>query len=145
MGGSSSCRPCSASSRPLPGRLCRPKFAVEGYADTLRIELAGSGIAVVLIQPGPITSRFRETASPCGIDIAGSVHRAVWPRPRGKRRRQVERFRLGPDAVLRVLVPAPRRRPKARYRVTTPTKVAAILKRLLPTRAMDRIVGGVRR
>ena len=37
------------------------------------------------------------------------------------------------------------RRPRARYRVTTPTRVAAFLKRVLPTRLMDKVVGGVRR
>jgi len=48
--------------------------------------------------------------------------------------------------VLTALVDAVEsRRPRARYRVTTPTKVAAFLKRVLPTRAMDRIIGGVRR
>lgn len=132
------------------GAYVASKFAVEGYADTLRIELAGSGIDVVLIEPGPIASRFRETAVAHseGIDIAGSVHRAAYARDLAESAggQVEERFRLGPDAVLRVLVPAlEARRPKARYRVTTPTKVAAILKRLLPTRAMDRIVGGVRR
>ena len=38
------------------------KFALEGLADTLRLELKGSGIHVVLIEPGPITSEFRKNA-----------------------------------------------------------------------------------
>jgi NAD(P)-dependent dehydrogenase (short-subunit alcohol dehydrogenase family) len=132
------------------GAYVASKFAVEGYADTLRLELAGSGIDVVLIEPGPITSRFRETAArhaEAGIDVAGSVHRAAYERDLEGRSggRGEERFRLGPDAVLRVLVPAlESRRPRARYRVTTPTKAAAILKRILPTRAMDRILAAGR-
>src|SRR5207342_73255 len=44
------------------GAYVASKHAVEGYADTLRIELAGSGIEVVLIEPGPIESRFRVNA-----------------------------------------------------------------------------------
>jgi NAD(P)-dependent dehydrogenase (short-subunit alcohol dehydrogenase family) len=38
------------------------KFALEGLSDTLRMELAGTGIEVILIEPGPILSRFRENA-----------------------------------------------------------------------------------
>jgi len=38
------------------------KYAIEGLTDTLRLELAGSGIEVVLIEPGPISSRFRHNA-----------------------------------------------------------------------------------
>jgi len=44
------------------GAYVASKFAVEGMADTLRLELHGSGIHVVLIEPGPIESRFREHA-----------------------------------------------------------------------------------
>ena len=128
------------------GAYVASKFAVEGYADTLRLELGGSGIDVVLIEPGPIASRFRETAvrhAEAGVDIAGSVHRAAYERDLAAQGQGAEeRFRLGPDAVLRALVPAlESRRPRARYRVTTPTRVAAVLKRLLTTRAMDRIAG----
>ncbi|MGH8555590.1 MAG: SDR family NAD(P)-dependent oxidoreductase, partial [Gammaproteobacteria bacterium] len=34
------------------------KYALEAWSDTLRLELSGTGIHVVLIEPGPITSRF---------------------------------------------------------------------------------------
>jgi NAD(P)-dependent dehydrogenase (short-subunit alcohol dehydrogenase family) len=132
------------------GAYVASKHAIEGYADTLRIELRGSGIDVVIIEPGPIASRFRATAvgHSEGIDIAGSVHREAYQRElAGRREGQAEdRFRKGPEAVLKALVHAVEsKRPRARYRVTTPTKVAAFLKRILPTRAMDRIIGGLRR
>ncbi len=130
------------------GAYVASKFAVEGYADTLRLELAGSGIEVVLVEPGPIESRFRETAvrNAGHVDIAGSVHRAAYERDLAARGEGAERFRKGPEAVTAVIVKAlESRRPRARYRVTTPTRVAAVLKRLLSTRAMDRIAGGVGR
>ncbi len=38
------------------------KFAIEALSDTLRLELAGSNIHVVLIEPGPIATRFTEHA-----------------------------------------------------------------------------------
>jgi len=130
------------------GAYVASKFAVEGYADTLRIELAGSGIDVVLVEPGPIASRFRETAvrNAGHVDVAGSVHRAAYERDLAGAGGVESRFRKGPEAVTAAIVAAlESRRPRARYRVTVPTRAAALLKRLLPTRAMDRIVGGVRR
>jgi NAD(P)-dependent dehydrogenase (short-subunit alcohol dehydrogenase family) len=36
------------------------KFAIEGFSDTMRLELAGTDIHVSLIEPGPVESRFRE-------------------------------------------------------------------------------------
>ncbi len=45
---------------PYRGAYCASKFAVEALADTLRLELAGTGIKVSLIEPGPIASRFLE-------------------------------------------------------------------------------------
>lgn len=132
------------------GAYVASKHAIEGYADTLRIELRGSGIDVAIIEPGPIASRFRANAVARaeGIDVAGSIHRAAYERDLAGRKegQGQDRFRQGPEAVLKALVHAVEsRRPKARYRVTTPTRIAAVLKRVLPTRAMDRIVGGVRR
>ena len=133
------------------GAYVASKFAVEGYADTLRLELADAGIDVVIIEPGPIASRFRATAvaHAGNIDIAGSVHRAAYEADLARQQAgggAEERFRKGPDAVTAALIEAVEsRRPRARYRVTTPTRIAAILKRILPTRAMDRIAGGVRR
>lgn len=132
------------------GAYVASKHAIEGYADTLRIELGGSGIAVAIIEPGPIESRFRVNAIHHveGLDIAGSVHREAYERDLAGRKdgHAEDRFRQGPEAVLKALVHAVEaKRPRAHYRVTVPTRVAAVLKRLLPTRAMDRIVGGVRR
>jgi NAD(P)-dependent dehydrogenase (short-subunit alcohol dehydrogenase family) len=37
---------------PLLGVYCSSKFAIEGYAETLRLELRRSGIRVVLVEPG---------------------------------------------------------------------------------------------
>src|SRR5690606_11331419 len=42
------------------GAYVATKFAMEGLADTLRLEMLGTGIHVSLIEPGPITSRIRE-------------------------------------------------------------------------------------
>ncbi|WP_101294550.1 SDR family oxidoreductase [Halegenticoccus soli] len=44
------------------GAYCGSKFALEGMSDALRAEVANHGIDVVLIEPGPVETRFGETA-----------------------------------------------------------------------------------
>ncbi|WP_373183751.1 SDR family oxidoreductase [Halomonas campaniensis] len=131
---------------PYRGAYVCSKFALEGLTDTLRLELAGTGIHVSLIEPGPIASRFRENAYrayKAHIDVAGSAHadtyRAVEARLAG--RDDGGRFTLGPEAVVDRLVHALESpRPRARYYVTLPTHLFGTLKRLLGTRALDRVL-----
>lgn len=127
---------------PFRGAYCASKFALEGLSDSLRLELAGTGIHVSLIEPGPIRTRFVEhalAAAKANIDIAGSVHRARYEALiDGLARGGKQTFKLEPEAVVARLVHAVESpRPKARYFVTTPTYAAAFLKRVLPTRMMD--------
>jgi hypothetical protein len=50
-------------------------------------------------------------------------------------------FKLEPEAVAAKLVHAVEsRRPKARYLVTTPTYLAAVARRILPTPLLDRLL-----
>ncbi|APE29649.1 short-chain dehydrogenase [Halomonas aestuarii] len=131
---------------PYRGAYVCSKFALEGLTDTLRQELHGSGIRVSLIEPGPITSRFRENAYrafKAHIDTAHSAHadtyRAVEARLAGHD--DGGPFTLGPDAVVDKLVHALESpRPRARYYVTVPTHLFGTLKRLLGTRMLDRVL-----
>jgi NAD(P)-dependent dehydrogenase (short-subunit alcohol dehydrogenase family) len=131
---------------PYRGAYCASKFAIEALADTLRMELAATGIKIVLIEPGPIASRFLEHALQAyrrNIDLEGSPHREIY-RARIARMEAggSQPFKLGPEAVAAKLVKAlESRTPKPRYYVTVPTYVAAFLRRLLPTRALDAIAG----
>ena len=122
------------------------KYALEGLSDTLRLELRGTDIHVSLVQPGPIISRFRPNAYLAyqrNIDPEGSVHRE---RYRGMEQRLTKQgpavpFTLPPEAVVKKVIHALESpRPKARYYVTFPTYLFAALKRILPDRAMDRIL-----
>lgn len=122
------------------------KYAIEGLADTLRLELYGSGISVSLIEPGPIESRFRANAMQKyqqHIDKTASPHQTVYTAME-KRLQQpgpAAPFTLGPAAVTGKLIHAlESRRPKARYYVTLPTYLFAVLKRLLPARGLDAVL-----
>src|SRR5262249_18483327 len=47
---------------PYRGAYCASKYAIEALSDALRLELRGTGIAVSLIEPGPIRTRLLENA-----------------------------------------------------------------------------------
>lgn len=140
---------------PYRGAYNAVKFAVEGLSDTLRQELRGSGIHVALIEPGPITSRFRENCVPHferHIDWRNSTHRAQYEAQMARLNSPgpVAPFTLAPDAVVDKLLHALESPyPNARYPVTTPAVAFRWLKRFLSTRAMDwvmlRVSGGGRR
>ena len=127
---------------PYRGAYNASKFALEGLTDTLRQELAGSGIRVCLIETGPVRSRFRANALAMfqrHIDRAHSAHRAVYPAVE-RRLASVadDPFTQDPQAVLRKVVHALESpRPKPRYYVTLPSYALGMLRRLLPTRALD--------
>ncbi len=122
------------------------KYALEGLTDTLRLELAGSGIHVSLIEPGPITSRFRANAREMfhrHIDARNSHHREVYVAMERRLAKPgpAAPFTLPPEAVLKKVIHAlESERPKVRYYVTVPTWLFATLKRLLPHGALDRIL-----
>lgn len=128
---------------PFRGAYNASKFALEGIADTLRLELAGSGIHVSLIEPGPIESRFRANAYEAfkrNIDAEHSVHKEKYLAMvrRLEKPGPAAPFTLPPEAVLEKVIHALEcRYPKARYAVTLPTHLFAFLKRILPQRAMD--------
>jgi len=125
------------------------KFALEGLTDTLRLELAGTGIHVSLIEPGPIASRFRENAFKAyqrNINPDNSVHREMYRRMEERLTKQgpAVPFTLPPEAVLKKVIHAlESRRPRARYYVTFPTYLFGFLKRMLSTRMLDKVLNKV--
>lgn len=123
------------------------KFAMEGLTDTLRIEMKGTGIEVILIEPGPITSRIRQNAGPQferWIDWENSPR--VEQYRHGLRKRLYEdkgkdTFELPASVVTKKLIHAlESANPKPRYYVTTATYIMGTLKRVLSTRLLDRIL-----
>jgi NAD(P)-dependent dehydrogenase (short-subunit alcohol dehydrogenase family) len=123
------------------------KFAMEGLTDTLRIEMRGTGIEVILIQPGPITSRLRQNAIPHfekWIDWRSSARRTEYEEKvltRLYEDRGPDTFELPASAVSdKVWRALTDETPNARYKITTPTYLMAVLKRLLPTRLLDWLI-----
>jgi NAD(P)-dependent dehydrogenase (short-subunit alcohol dehydrogenase family) len=120
------------------------KFALEGLTDVLRLEMAGTPVRIILIEPGPIASRIRANAIPhferwvnWQNSARADEYRATLLKrlyePGGK-----DRFELPPSAVSdRIVHALTAARPRPRYYVTTPTWMSGTARRLLPTRALD--------
>lgn len=133
-------------SMPYRGAYNASKYALEGLTDTLRLELAKTNIQVSLIEPGPIVSQFRANAAAnfkINIDWRNSEHFNEYESQLSRLESEEVRtpFTLGPEAVTSKLIKAlESKRAKARYRVTFPTYLFAILKRIVTTRALDRLL-----
>jgi short-subunit dehydrogenase len=128
------------------GAYCASKYALEALSDAMRYELSGTGIKISLIEPGPITSEFRNNAL--------NKFQAVVNKEKSyysEEYREIEHelnadnhtvpFSLGPEAVLeKVLHALESKKPRARYYVTFPTYLFAFLKRILPGRILDKLL-----
>ncbi|MDF7669781.1 SDR family oxidoreductase [Orbaceae bacterium ESL0721] len=115
---------------PGRGAYAASKYALEAWSDVLRLELANiSNIKVCLIEPGPLHTQFSTN-----VNQTEKLNKVLNP-PIAKR------FALPPEAILPKLFHAlESKSPKVRYRVTKLTQLAAIAKRLLPDKLMDRIL-----
>ncbi|WP_417250788.1 SDR family NAD(P)-dependent oxidoreductase [Celeribacter sp.] len=133
---------------PWRGSYNATKFALEGLTDTLRLEMRGTGIDVILIEPGPIRTAFRRNARKQfdrWIDWENSARADQYRATLVKRLYAAEtapdRFEQGCEAVTRKLIRALEApRPRAHYYVTTPTYIAAAARRFLPQRLIDVIM-----
>jgi NAD(P)-dependent dehydrogenase (short-subunit alcohol dehydrogenase family) len=131
------------------GAYVASKFALEGLTDTLRLELAASGIHVSLIEPGPIVSRFRANGYEKfreNINVEKSPHRAQYlaAERRLLKKGPAQPFTLPPEAVLKRLIHALESpRPKARYYVTVPTYLIGGLRRVLSTQRLDWVLARI--
>ncbi len=122
------------------------KFALEGLADTLRLELYGTGISISLIEPGPILSEFRKNAFALykeNIDVSASFHKETYSAMEARLQTEgpAAPFTLPATAVAKKVIHAVESsKPKIRYYVTFPTYLFAVLKRILPTTWIDFLV-----
>ena len=119
------------------------KFAVDGFSDSLRVELRPFGIDVVLIHPAGIVTEWNEIARTSLIErskdgvYAGSAVKAA------KAMGSVDNPRMssGPEVVARTIVKAATaRRPRARYATGKGASTVMTARRALPDRAFDAIL-----
>jgi NAD(P)-dependent dehydrogenase (short-subunit alcohol dehydrogenase family) len=119
------------------------KFALEGLADTLRLELHGTNIHISLIEPGPILSNFRTNSYALykkNIDHVNSFHKDAYEAMEARLQKEGAAvvFTLPAKAVVEKVIHAlEAKQPRIRYYVTFPTYLFAILKRILPISCLD--------
>ncbi|WP_380056441.1 SDR family NAD(P)-dependent oxidoreductase [Falsihalocynthiibacter sp. SS001] len=122
------------------------KHAMEGLTDTLRLEMFSTPIKIILIEPGPITSRIRQNSIPHferHIDTENSARREQYAQLKKRLYddRGPDTFELPASAVTKKLIHAlESSRPRPRYYVTTPTHIMGALKRVASTRVLDKVL-----
>jgi NADP-dependent 3-hydroxy acid dehydrogenase YdfG len=123
------------------------KYAVEALSDALRMEVAGLGVRVVLIEPGLIRSNFADVSQSTvqarhaeGPYASFAAHMA---------RATVETYRKGPLAALSgtpedvarcIVRAATTARPRARYTVSASATLLLGIRRLLPDALWDAFI-----
>lgn len=126
------------------------KFALEGFSDALRRELAHLGIRVVVVQPGTVRTAIWSKGDATTAALAegmteGQRLRYAPVLDAVARLSAAQRGRgVTADAAARVVlraITAPR--PRARYRVGADARLLATAARLLPDAALDALVARV--
>jgi NAD(P)-dependent dehydrogenase (short-subunit alcohol dehydrogenase family) len=122
------------------------KFALEALSDGLRMELRRWKISVSVIQPGAIDTPIWETSQRRAIEIAERMPESARELYGGVIRSITEMSRrpqhaIPAERVARVIHNAlTASRPRTRYLVGPDARIGAWLRKMLPDRAMDRIL-----
>jgi NAD(P)-dependent dehydrogenase (short-subunit alcohol dehydrogenase family) len=140
-------------STPFTGVYSASKFAIEGIADAMRVELRPWRIPVVLIEPGSTDTDIWRNA----LDTADATEAAMKPEHRDLYADQAAGIRKTVKRIQRQTIPVEKvtdavhaaltaDRPRARYLIGTDSRIQVALRSALPTRAFDaalaRLTGG---
>jgi NAD(P)-dependent dehydrogenase (short-subunit alcohol dehydrogenase family) len=134
-------------STPMMGPYSASKFALEGLADALRMELAPWGIRVILIEPAQTDTdlwRHADTQLEKSVATLASEQRELYAKHIAGFRNTIprsQRTAAPADGVAATIEKAlTAARPRARYIVGTSATVQARLAQATPTRARDALL-----
>jgi NAD(P)-dependent dehydrogenase (short-subunit alcohol dehydrogenase family) len=119
------------------------KFAVEGFSDSLRMELRPFGIQVVLIEPGPIRTEWNEIARDSLLERSGDGPYASYARQAHdvmERFDEPSRASTPEEVADKIVKAALAKRPAARYPVGRGARIITTSRDLLPDRVFDEVV-----
>ena len=131
---------------PYYGAYNASKFALEGFSHTLRQELRGTAIFVSIIHPGPIVTALRkrayqhyqQTLQKQHVDTYEEVYQKL---EHSYFQTKKNKLALSPDAIAKPLIHAlENAHPKIHYYLGMPSKLLAVLKRILPDKMLDWIL-----
>jgi NAD(P)-dependent dehydrogenase (short-subunit alcohol dehydrogenase family) len=122
---------------PTQGAYNASKFAVRGFTEALRLELAGTGIAVSSVHPGGIRTNIVRNAR-FYADARGAADQ-------GSMAADFERLaRTTPEEAARVIVSGIRRK-KPRILIGADARALDVMQRLMPVRYQRPILAALRR
>jgi len=126
------------------------KYAIEGLADTLRLETVNDNIFISTINTGPVTSKFRENALKNfnkNIDIENSYFSSIYKKELKVRLETNENkapFNLPASSVANIVLKIMQsQKPKPRYYVTKATYLLGFAKRILSTSILDKLLNKI--
>ncbi len=137
---------------PGGGHYHATKYAVEAISDSLRFEVAGFGVEVAVVEPGLIRTRFADAAtgsmegnaSPADGPYAGFSAAVAKVVRDNYDKGPFLKLGGGPETVAATIERAiASARPRTRYAVTPSAHIFIALRRILPDRAWDAVVGTV--
>ena len=132
---------------PGAGAYHASKWAVESFTDALRFEVAGFGIAVILIQPTGVYTRFDKNLAHTLPDTGPQSPYAALKANHLRVTEQMFRGRnlagiVQPEQVAHVIALAARvRRPRTRYKVGLSAHIYSGLRRAVSDRTWDWLMG----
>jgi NAD(P)-dependent dehydrogenase (short-subunit alcohol dehydrogenase family) len=123
------------------GSYSASKFALEGWTESLRYEMAPLGIRVVLIEPGA----FETDIWTRNAKIAGNLMKPESPNaarmPKWRAKVQGDRKKADPRPVIDCIAAVLENpRPKLRYVVGSDAKMGLLLRSLLPWSVFERLI-----
>jgi len=127
---------------PFLGPYSASKFGLEGMSESLRRELMLYGIDVIIIGPGAIATPIWDKANE--VDVAPYANTEYAKPLEAVRTYMIGLGRKGlkPEAVGELIATAlTTANPKVRYAIV-PSRIEALMMRILPKRRLDRIMGG---
>lgn len=130
---------------PISGIYASSKYALEGWSDAMRIEVKPWNIEVVLVEPGPIRTKFGRVAKDISLRQLLDENSPYAPYYQRflKRGYFSNRVAWSPSIVAwEVLKAVENPYPKARYPVHWVAHFVPLFVRLLPRRFGDRLMGG---
>jgi NAD(P)-dependent dehydrogenase (short-subunit alcohol dehydrogenase family) len=131
-------------SSPLLGAYNASKFALEGLADALRVELRPWNVPVVLVEPGSVDTdiwrRAEQTVDATEAALAPE-HRALYARHTATFRKAIPHIRRGAADADKVAATIEKAltadKPRARYVVGLDARAQVAISQLAPTRVTD--------
>lgn len=124
---------------PLTGWYQACKHALEGISDALRMEVAGDGVDVVLVEPGGFRTGIWDVMASQAEERSESRYASAYRRSASSTRWS-QPLMGNPASVAKVIARAlETRSPRARYLVGPDAQALALVERLAPTAFKDRI------